>query len=71
MLKRLKAIFAWRLVKSVSSVNWYYENDVTGDRKVLISRGCFSPINWDWLEGGTGRALYPDRFGDWVDAKEE
>lgn len=70
MFRKIRALFAWHLVKPVSNnINWYYENSMTGDRMVVCPTRCFCPVNWDWMFSGRGKSLYRDQFGDWVDAK--
>lgn len=70
IVDHIRAAFSWRIYKPLSGVNLYFENAVTGDRKVLCpARHGYQPIAWSWLKSARGRALYLDQFGDWIDAK--
>ena len=68
--KSLRSIFAWKLIKSMSFINEYFENTVTGDRKVHTpTRGCMQPINFMWLSEAPGRGWCYDRWDhrDYID----
>lgn len=52
MIRWLKSLFAWRLVRE-AAVWHYYENGVTGRRSAhRIVTGGHSPLDWDWLLSG-------------------
>lgn len=51
ILKRLRSLFAWRAIRN-SGAWLYLQNDITGQRKAIWLRGCYQPLNRDWMRGG-------------------
>jgi hypothetical protein len=57
VIRWLKSLFAWE------SVRWagcylYEENRITGRRRATtITSGGYSPIDFDWLDGGKGHPI--------------
>ena len=49
MIKTFFSFFAWKKVY-IAGCNTYYENTLTGERKVVRGQGGFSPICQDWLD---------------------
>ncbi|MDE2434734.1 MAG: hypothetical protein KGM49_00605 [Sphingomonadales bacterium] len=52
MIRWLKSLFAWKLVRD-QGVWRYYENAVTGQRKAERISSCWSPLDRDWLDRTT------------------
>ena len=64
MLRFIRSLFAWRLVK-VSGVYGYEQNTVTGARRaVRVNSGGYSPVDLDWLDAGNGHPTI-DGFPAW------
>lgn len=51
VFKAIRALYAWQLVHDTGA-HHYYENAVTGKRKVIDVAGGYQPVNWEWLAGG-------------------
>jgi len=63
MFEWMKSLFAWHCVRD-QGIWSYWENRVTGQRKAYREAApVMSPIDFDWLEGGTGRPLIVDVTG--------
>lgn len=50
IIRWLSSIFAWRVVRN-SGAWLYYENNVTGKRKVIrIAGSGYQPLDKEWLD---------------------
>lgn len=50
MIRFIRSLFAWELVGSMGA-NDYFQNTITGKRRVVKIATVHSPIDWDWVEG--------------------
>jgi hypothetical protein len=55
MFRWFKSLFAWRTVRD-SGVWLYKENTITGRRKAFRYVQAYQPLDFDWLEAGTGNS---------------
>lgn len=51
MIRWLRSLFAWRIVKD-TGVHLYCVNSVTGQRRVVEGDEGYQPIDHNWLETG-------------------
>jgi hypothetical protein len=67
MIRWLRSLFAWRLVRD--QVVWgYWENAVTGQRRAILQITAGQPLDFDWLRAGAGRPYVLGRNGKaWID----
>jgi hypothetical protein len=66
MIKFIRSLFAWRLIKQELG-SFYYQNDITGKRKAWCYRNAkLHPGTSNWLVGGDfsyTRPLPPKSWG--------
>lgn len=64
--KRMRAAFAWEIddEKSRYSINRFLINNVSGDRMIVMSRGCYQPIcDTDWMADAANKVTIIGRDG--------
>lgn len=48
MFQWFKKVMAWELIFEAGA-NRYFENTITGERRVVRGRGGYSPVDTSWL----------------------